>query len=184
MFNGAFIELLKIAPTYQSADKLIDEHEELKFGTQFRGVMRTSNVLQSFADFTWDNLAMDEQQFENYKSKYLDLYDKVRSDKQVEMISVLDEVDFELELIHRDEINVAYILALLADLHDMALKDRAKKQQQIVDILAGQSLLRSKKELIEKFITDNLPKIVESKDIPDHFDHYWNTGKRAAFDAL
>ena len=104
MFNGAFIELLKIAPTYQSADKLIDEHEELKFGTQFRGVMCTSNVLQSFADFTWDNLAMDEQQFENYKSKYLDLYDKVRSDKQVEMISVLDEVDFELELIHRDKI--------------------------------------------------------------------------------
>lgn len=182
--NNAFEDLLNIAPTFQSVDDLKDENEELKFVTQFREVMRTLNVLQSFADFSWENLAMNEQQFENYKSKYLDLHDKVKSDNQKEIVSVLDEVDFELELIHRDEINVAYILGLLADLHNTAPKDKAKKQQQIVEILAGQSQLRSKKELIEKFILDNLPQIDDSTNIPDHFDNYWNTEKRIAFDAM
>lgn len=47
---------------------------------------------------------MDEQSFENYKSKYLDLYDKTIQKK--EKTSILEEVDFELELIHRDDITV------------------------------------------------------------------------------
>lgn len=40
---------------------------------------------------------MSEQEFEDYKSKYLDLYDKVRCDQAPEKVSVLQEVDFELE---------------------------------------------------------------------------------------
>ena len=183
-FDNAFAELLKIAPTYQSVDELKDENEELAFVQQFREVMRSLNVLQSFADFSWDDLGMDAQQFENYKSKYLDLYDKVKTDNQKEVVSVLNEVDFELELIHRDEINVTYILGLLADLHNTAPKDKAKKQQQIVEMLTGQAQLRSKKELIEKFINDNLPKIEDSTNIPDEFDDYWNAEKRSAFDAM
>ena len=183
-FNDTFIELLKIAPTYQSVDQLKDENVELEFVTKFREIIRTLNVLQSFADFSWDDISMDEQNFENYKSKYLDLYDKVKSDNQKEEVSVLEEVDFELELIHRDEVNVVYILALLASLHDASPKDKARKQKQIIEILAGQAHLRSKKELIEKFINDNLPKIDDSKDIPDYFDDYWDVEKRSAFDIL
>ncbi len=183
-FDNAFTVLLKIAPTYQSVDKLKDENEELAFVQQFREVMRTLNVLQSFADFSWDNVEMDAQQFENYKSKYLDLYDKVKTDNQKEVVSVLDEVDFELELIHRDEINVTYILGLLADLHDTAPKDKAKKQQQIVEMLTGQAQLRSKKELIEKFIKDNLPQIEDSRNIPDEFDGFWNGEKKKAFESM
>lgn len=64
--------------------------------------MRIKNVLTTFADFSWDSLPMKEQLFEDYKSKYLDLYDKVRSDHQKEKESILEDVDFELELIHKD----------------------------------------------------------------------------------
>jgi len=183
-FNDVYKDLTLIAPTFESVDKLKDENEELEFVTKFREIMRTLNVLQTFADFDWEDIGLDEQTFENYKSKYLDLYDKVRTDKQKEKVSVLEEVDFELELIHRDEINVAYILALLADLHGASDTDREKKQQQIIDAIAGQADLRSKRELIEKFINDNLPKIEESEDIADHFDSYWDEEKRAAFRVL
>jgi type I restriction enzyme R subunit len=50
--------------------------------------------------------AMNEQLFEDLKASILDLYDKVKSDHQKEKVSILEDVDFELELIHRDEINV------------------------------------------------------------------------------
>ena len=183
-FNAVYIDLIKIAPTFKAVDKLKDENEELEFVTKFREIMRTLNVLQSFANFNWDDVSMDEQTFENYKSKYLDLYDKVRTDNQKELVSVLDEVDFELELIHRDEINVAYILILLADLHESNPAEKEKKQRQIIDTLTGQAHLRSKKELIEKFIQENLPKIQDSIDIPDEFDAYWDDEKKTAFKAL
>jgi type I restriction enzyme R subunit len=184
VFNETFIELIQIAPTHKSVDDLRDENEELEFVKKFREIMRTLNVLQSFVEFDWEDIGMTEQQFENYKSKYLDLYDKVRSDNQKEVVSVLDEVDFELELIHRDEINVAYILTLLAELHNANPKEKQKKQSLILDAIAGQAHLRSKKELIEKFIEENLPKIKESIDIPDHFDAYWDEEKRNAFGQL
>ena len=57
---------------------------------------------------------MDAQEFENYKSKYLDIYEKVKRDSTKIKTSILDDIDFELELIHRDQINVAYIIKLLA----------------------------------------------------------------------
>ena len=43
-------------------------------------LMRVKNVLASYTDFNWDDLAIDEQDFEDYKSKYLDLYDKVKQE--------------------------------------------------------------------------------------------------------
>ena len=180
-FNGSFVELITIAPTHQSVDNLRDENAEFDFVTKFREMIRVLNVAKTFTEFTWEDLGMSEQQFENYKGKYLDLYDKVKTDNAKEIISVLNEVDFELELIHRDEINVAYILALLGNMKDGTDEEKAKRRQQIVDLIAGEAKLRSKKELIEKFIDENLPKIDDSNDIPDHFDKYWDVEKRSAF---
>jgi type I restriction enzyme R subunit len=125
---------------------------------------------------------MNEQIFEDYKSKYLDLYDKVKTDHQKEKVSILDDVDFELELIHRDEINVAYILVLLANLKDG--KDKEKRQKEIIDLIAGEAHLRSKRELIEKFIKENLPNIEDADTIPDEFERYWNAEQIAAFKRL
>ena len=105
-FNKAFDKLLEITPTVDSVNELETEDDELEFIKAFRDLMRVKNVLSSFSDFNWDDLEMDEQTFEDYKSKYLDLHDKVRSDHEKEKVSILDDVDFELELIHRDEINV------------------------------------------------------------------------------
>lgn len=180
-FSNAFIELLKIAPTVNSVNDLPSEIEELEFIKAFRELMRLKNVLTTFADFSFDHLSMSEQLFEDYKSKYLDLYDKVKSNHQKEKVSILEEIDFELELIHRDEINVAYILKLLANLKG---KDQDKKRKEIIDLLSGEAHLRSKRELIEKFIQQNLPYIDDADDIPDAFEKYWNDEQIIAFKKL
>lgn len=173
-FSEAFVELLKIAPTVKSVDNLPSEEEELEFVQAFRALIRAKNVLTSFADFSWDDVPMDAQTFEDYKSKYLDLYQKSKGDHQKEKTSILEDVDFELELIHRDEINVAYILKLLANLKSAKAKDHNHQKKQILDLLAGEIELRSKRELIEKFIEEHLPKISDIDSIPDEFDRYWS----------
>ena len=183
-FSDAFANLLKIAPTVKSVDDLPSEEEEMVFIQAFRELMRIRNALTSFSDFSWDDLPMREQSFEDYKSKYLDLHEKVKSDHQKEKCSILEDVDFELELIHRDEVNVAYILKLLAKLK-YADKDEAQQQKKaIMDMLTGEIDLRSKRELIEKFIDEQLPKIDDVDAIPDEFEKYWNDQKVLALGKL
>ena len=168
-FNKAALDLLSIVPTVKSVDKLASEDDELEFIKAFRELMRLKNVLTTFADFDFGDLSLSEQTFEDYKSKYLDLYDKVRTARDKQKESILQEVDFELELIHRDEINVAYILKLLAKLNNASGEDKAKQRKSISDIISGDPKLRSKKELIEEFIDDNLIHISDGDDIPEAF---------------
>ncbi len=183
-FNNAFIELLKITPTDNSVNDLQSEEDELKFIKAFRDLMRIKNILTTFSDFNWDDLAMPEQKFEDYKSKYIDLWQKVKCDHQREKVSILDDVDFELELIVKDEINVTYILKLLANLKDAKEKEREQKKKEILDMLSGEAHLRSKRELIEKFILENLPIIKDSDEVPEAFEKFWNEEQIKAFNKL
>jgi len=180
-FNDGFINLLKITPTVDSVNNLVTEDDELKFIIAFRDLMRIKNVLASFSDFKWSDLSMTEQQFEDYKSKYLDLHDKVKSEHAKEKVSILEDVDFELELIHRDEINVAYIIRLLIKLKANQKKDAEQIEKEIFNLLNTEMQLRSKKELIEKFIRENMPVILDTDDIPQEFEKFWTVEQEKAF---
>jgi type I restriction enzyme R subunit len=175
---------MSIAPTVDSVNDLVTEEDELAFAKAFREIMRLKNILSSFIEFTFDDTYMTEQAFADYTSKYLDLHDKIKTNNQKESVSILDEIDFELELIHRDEINVAYILRLLTQLKEAKPKDHAKQKKQIIDLISGEAELRSKRELIEKFIQNNLPKINDSDTIEDEFKSYWQKETKKALQAL
>lgn len=183
-FNQAFIQLLTIAPTVNSVNTLPSEDEQLEFIKAFRELMRVLNVLKTFTQFTFDDLSMSEQSFADYKSKYLDLYEQTKGQHQKEKVSILNDIDFELELIHRDEINVAYILKLLAKMKQGTPEERERQRKSIVDLLSGDVQLRSKRELIEKFIQENLPHIDDPEDIADEFFAFWDEEQQAAIQQL
>lgn len=183
-FDEAFETLLAITPTTDSVNELVTEDDELEFIKAFRNLMRIKNILSAFSDFKWADLKMTEQLFEDFKSKYLDLYDKVKSDHQKEKVSILEDVDFELELIHRDEINVAYIIQLLIKLKSKTQKDTTEAEQEIFNLLSTETTLRSKRELIERFIQENLPVIADTDDIQNEFDKFWSEEQKKAFSKL
>ena len=184
LFNCAVIELLKIAPTVGSVDKLLTEDDEARFIQAFRELIRIRNVLSCFTEFSVDDLAMDAQRFEEYKSKYLDLYDKVRTNSQKEEVSILEDIDFELELIHRDEINVSYIITLLRNMQSARPAEQEKQRKVILSILETETQLRSKKELIERFMAEHFPAIPQEGDVGASFVQYWTEEKRKAIRAL
>ena len=183
-FKEALNALLTIVPTYQSVDDLESEEDELAFIQAFRALLRAKNVLESYTDFSWEGLGIEEQEFENFKSKYLDLYDKVKNNEVKQKTSILEDIDFELELIHRDLIKVAYIIKLLAKLKNAKTSDAAKQKKAIMDLLGGDIELRSKRELIEKFILENLPHIDNADNIQDEFEKYWQEQKVLALHKL
>ena len=183
-FNEAFVALMQVAPSVNSVTQLADEEQELVFIKTFRNLIRLLNVLGTFTEFTFDDLSMSEQTFADYKSKYLDLHDKVKTANALERVSILNDIDFELELIHRDEINVAYILKLLAELKEAPLAEQASRKKTILDLLSGEAELRSKRELIELFIEKHLPHIDDPADIPEEFEAYWLAEQAEAFKKL
>lgn len=187
LFNKWLTDLYQIAQTPQGVDDLIREDDQLTFVQAFRNLIRTLNVLASFTEFSWDQLAMAPQEFEDYKSKYLDIYDRTRTAPS-EGASIIDDVDFELELIHRDEINVAYILDLLAKLHRARQEESADKyeaaKKSIINLLGQETQLRSKRELIEKFINEYMPKLETEAVVEEAFVEYWSTEEEAALTTL
>ena len=190
-FNVAADILLSIVATPDDVNALPSEVEQLEFIKAFRALIRIRNVLMTFSEFSYDDLKISAQRFEDFKSKYLDLYEDTKTVSDEESASIIDDVDFELELIQRDEINVAYILALLAKLVDededyqaMSEEDKADTMKSVLKMLETEVQLRSKRELIEKFIADQMPKIRSGAQIQPAFDEFWKQEQIAAMDEL
>jgi type I restriction enzyme R subunit len=179
-FDAALENLREITPTYESVNDLVGEEQEAAFVQSYRRLLRVMNVLQSYTDFDWEELPIDEQEFADYRGKYLDLKTKVERERTPEKTSILDDIDFELELIHRDKINVVYIIKLLAQLKDPKGKDVEGQKKAIIDMLTGDVQLRSKRELIENFIEEHLPNIQDADKIEDEFEQYWQDEKVTA----
>ncbi len=183
-FDEALAELRKLVPTPQSVDNLVSEEDEAAFIQAFRALLRAKNVLESYTDFSWAALGIDEETFLDYQTKYIDLYAKVKRETAKQKTSILNDIDFEVELIHRDIINVAYIIKLLAKLKQAKKSEREQQKKAIMDLLGSDVQLRSKRELIEKFIEENLPRIENADSIQEEFEQYWQDQKVLALAKL
>jgi type I restriction enzyme, R subunit len=183
-FNDALANLYVITPTPTDVDNLTGEEQEFQFVTRFRQLMRIRNILLSFADFDQNSTELPTQVFEDFKSKYLDIYDKVKSTVEKVKVSILEDIDFELELIRRDEINVDYILRLLSQLVGADEEQKAKVLSGINNLLSGDALLRSKRELIEKFISQNIPNITDSEQVETEFEAFWSSERATALKSM
>jgi type I restriction enzyme R subunit len=183
-FEDAVAKLFAIVPTVESVDDLLSEEDEAAFVQAFREVIRVKNVMECFTQFSLEGLPLDDQLFADYRSKYLDLYDKVRGEKEKEKVSILDDLDFEVELISRDRINVSYIINLLKDMAAKEPAEQAKTRKTIMDVLDTEAQLRSKKELIERFIEQHFANLSPAADVGEEFDSYWETEKHKALDTM
>ncbi|MGF1889897.1 type I restriction endonuclease subunit R [Vibrio campbellii] len=184
-FDKAYAALISITPTVDSVDSLPDEEAQAWFVRQFRELMRLKNMLGNFADFDMDATEMSEQEFQDFTSKYADLNRQLRENSTKEKVSILDDVDFELELMHRDEVNVSYILHLLRELHEEeSTEEKARKRQVIANLIGSDPTLLSKKALIEKFMNDHLEGIPAHADVEEEFEFFWEKEKRKALESM
>ena len=88
----------------------------------------------------------------------------------------MDQIDFEIELTIRDIINFDYIIQLIAGLKNITSDTlRQKKTDEILHLFDRDVQLRKKKELIKKFIEENLPKLGKSSDVEKAFSKFWQS---------
>jgi hypothetical protein len=199
-------------PTPSSIDLLQSEKDKKLFILAFRDVIKKHAEIQVYDEFEEDaaDLGMTEQQFMDFRSKYLDIYDTFAGgckpseenqtpDEDTESTetsteSGIDDIDFCLELLHSDIINVTYILELIADLNPYSA-DYKEKRTYIIDTMIKDAELRNKAKLIDGFIQQNVDddrdnfmarkqKFDGTSDLEERLNNYISTERNNAIDAL
>jgi len=178
-FNEEVEKLNEIVHDIKELDDNKNVEKQAEFVKAFRNMLRTVNKLNTFTEFTFDDLNIPEQDFEDYKSKYLDLHEKTQN--PLEKTSILDDIDFETELLRRDDINVEYIMDLLKDLNPNEPNFEQEKQF-IFDLMDKDTDLRSKLDLVEKFINENM--IETNENTEEKFGQFIEKEKYSAINNL
>lgn len=177
-FQEKLQTLREQVPTAADADVLRSEEEKATFVQSFRDILRIKSSLETFAEFSFSDVGISEQEFYDYQSKYLDIYAERKEGGNIE--SILDQIDFELELTVRDIINFDYIILLIAGLKNVTSDAaRSKKAEDILKIFDRDITLRKKKDLIRKFIEENLPHVPHSEEVESAFSEFWASERSA-----
>jgi type I restriction enzyme R subunit len=171
--------LQTIAPNIDSIQELEQEGNEedlKKFILAFREVAKILVSLKTFNEFDMNDekKPMASQMFEDYKSKYYEIYRKLATSK--EKSSILSDISFSLELIQTDKINVSYILNLI---RNVDLTNEEQKQKDIEDIESKlvnvtDDELFLKLDLIKRFLSNVLPTLKPEDSIDDAFNIHMN----------
>ncbi len=173
LFKKRLETLYNIAPTLETIDMMQDENDKKSFVEAFKELTKQLTKLKTFTDFEFNKepLGISEQEYEDYKSKYLGIYDSV---KKEEKTSILADIDFGIELMETDKINVSYILNLLRNI-DFSTEEQVKKDVEKIRRLldkADNENLRLKSELIREFLEKVVPKATKDDSMDELFNDF------------
>lgn len=178
-FNELVARIKMIAPTPASIDMLYSEDDQKEFVVIFRELTRYLLSLQTFIEFKFDrsNLDMTDQEYQDYKSKYLLLYRRHIDGKEV--VSVLNDVDFCIELMESDRINVAYIMNLIRNIHFESKQQRDKDIEHIKAELnrSDNMRLHKKIDILRAFLDEVVCGFDGSEDIDSEYNDFENKKK-------
>ena len=144
--------IAELLQKYPLGEQIVGEQAQKDFIVSMGNILRLKNILSSFDRFEGNEI-LSERDFQDYIGTYTDLYEEFKSRKDNgEVESIKDDVVFEMELVKQVEVNIDYILMLVAKYHQSNCTD--KEILGSIDKAIKSSLaLRSKKELIETFIS-------------------------------
>ena len=136
---------------YPLGVQIVGEKAEKDFIVSIGNILRLRNILSSFDKFAGNEI-LSERDFQDYTGMYVDLYQKYKQKDDGKKESIKDDIVFEMELVKQVEVNIDYILMLVAKYHQSNCED--KEILETIDKAIKSSLaLRSKKELIDGFIS-------------------------------
>jgi type I restriction enzyme R subunit len=173
-FNTLASKFKEKYPEVNRIDELKSEYDKRNFVLAFREIIRKRAEMQIYEDFEADDedFIMSEQEFMDFRSKYLDIaignVDGVSTPTTFGEPEIpygddrtLDDIDFCLELLHSDVINVAYILELIADLNPSSA-DYHQRRKDIIDTMIKDAAMRNKAKLIDGFIRQNVDNDIDN----------------------
>lgn len=174
-FKESVLNLYKIVPRPEDVDFLEGEKEKKEFIVAFRELSKILIKLQTFVEFEFDEdkLLISEQTYQDFKSKYLAIYDSLKNE-QDKKESILNDIDFGIELMHTDKINVDYIINLIRNIDFSNKQNKEKDIKRIIKELdrADSEHLRLKVDLLKSFLQEVVPNLTEEDSIDDAYSRF------------
>jgi len=163
LYHKGYKELVEFLKATFSSTTPPDKKEDKKtFINTFNSILQVMNILAVFDRFENEKL-LTEYEFQEYTSIYIDLKEEIKKPDKDDPTSIIDDIEFETELVKQFEIDIEYILALLEKYKkggDVEIITTIKK------LITSSFELRSKKDLIEAFI--------ENIDSIDNISEDWS----------
>ena len=166
------------------------DSEKKEFAELFGELLKSENILRNFDEFENFEKIISDRQMQDMKSVYVDICEDIRNDrknnenKNGEEEIDFSDVEFQIDLLKTDEINLDYILSLIlkkSKEHD----DIETLKYEIRRIIRTSLGTRAKEDLVMNFINKtDLSEIKNSGDILESFYKYANEEKKIKIDEL
>ena len=183
-FEGYLEIVTKLINEYPIEDwyeKVVGEKAEKSFIRLMGAFLKLRNILTSFDEFSD---VLPDIKIQDYLSKYNDLYDKYRKKEEDEKEIINDDIVFEIELVKQIEVNIDYILALIAQKKkegvtnkeivaslnstmnsSFALRSKVKLIENFIENLGGDEVRESWETFINHKIVDDLEEIIQDEKL-------------------
>ncbi|MGM9764768.1 MAG: type I restriction endonuclease subunit R, partial [Candidatus Cryptobacteroides sp.] len=147
----------ELLANYPVGEPIMLEEDQKKFARLFGSLLKAINILQCFDDFKGAQL-ISERDMQDYQSMYIDIYNKFRGRDKAAKESINEDIVFEIELVKQVEVNIDYIISLIAKHHEEHTLN-SEIRLSIAKAVDSSIELRNKKDLIEQFISSLTPEV-------------------------
>ncbi|MBP3851665.1 MAG: type I restriction endonuclease subunit R [Erysipelotrichaceae bacterium] len=188
-YSKQVLELKYVAPTPENAE--IFEHSEdlVAFVKYFRKLSKTLLMLKTFNEFSWNDLSavLDQTTYMDYKTLYLNYYDSLNKnlENRSPVFTPIDDIDFDIELIRTDSINMDYIMKLL---ENVDFHSNVKSKQDYINEIeqdinrSDNEIVMNKKDILKDFMADRFDELDSDADIKSDYQAYEDDRKRQMID--
>ena len=180
-------EIVKKFPKPVEIEKNQDKKE---FAELFGELLKTENILKNFDEFENFEKIISDRQMQDMKSVYVDICEEIRNagkddqNNSNEQGIDFSDIEFQIDLLKTDEINLDYILELILEKtkeHD----DIEILKSEIRRIIRTSLGTRAKENLVINFINKtDLKKLKNNGEILDAFYKYTKEEKKEKIDEL
>ena len=166
------------------------DSEKKEFAELFGELLKSENILRNFDEFENFEKIISDRQMQDMKSVYVDICEDIRNtgkndeNRNGEEEIDFSDIEFQIDLLKTDEINLDYILSLIlkkSEEHD----DIETLKSEIRRIIRTSLGTRAKEDLVMNFINKtDLSELKNSDDILESFYKYANEEKKIKIDEL
>lgn len=168
----------EILEKFPNPTEIILDSDKKEFLKLFGELLKIENILKNFDEFENSEKIITDRQMQDMKSVYMDIREEILKRKDEDnSISAIDfsDIEFQIELLKTEEINLDYILSLIFE-KAKEYKDIEVLKNEIRSVIRSSLGTRAKEELIIKFINEN--DIFEIKNREDILAKFYEFAKK------
>ncbi|KXB68479.1 type I restriction endonuclease subunit R [Peptoniphilus sp. DNF00840] len=174
-----YIEICnELVSKFPDPTEIVLKADKKEFAELFGELLKSENILKNFDEFENFEKIISDRQMQDMKSVYVDIRESVLSSrgegKSDEGIDFSD-LEFQIDLLKTDEINLDYILSLILE-KSKEHEDVESIKVEVRRVIRSSLGTRAKEELIMNFI--NSTKLSELKNTDDILESFYTFAKK------